>query len=143
MAAVENLGRTCRTNRLAHLHRGSVAARQREIAAVAAAHAKRGSRTARADRHRRGLLRGRIGEETRQPRGLMLLFLQATEQEIEQSFSGCLAWRDRHCACKSKCGNKPRAAPPAPFIPLCTQRELHPNATNPGLETLGFSPDSP
>ena len=42
-AAEENLGRACRTERLAHLNRHCIAAREREIPAIAAPHAKGGS----------------------------------------------------------------------------------------------------
>ena len=62
---------------------------QREIAAVAAAHAKSGAGAVATGARWRGLLvlAERIGEETRlRQRGALLLFLEAAEKQVEQAF---------------------------------------------------------
>src|SRR5437667_8299189 len=143
-AAEEDLCGGCRTKRLAHLNRRRMAAGQRKILAVAAAHAKRrpGARC-HGSRRRRGLLveAERIGKEVRLPRALALLFLKAAEEEIENSFGG------RHARCKGnganeRDGSKHHAAPPALTRQLCTQRLLHPTQqTHRGDERP--DPDSP
>ena len=69
----------------------------------------------------------RIGEEVRRRGGLpRLLFLDAAEQEIEQTFGGDAAGHKRKRACKGRGGHKRRAAPHARKSQLCTQRQLHP-----------------
>jgi hypothetical protein len=69
----------------------------------------------------------RIGEEVRRGGGLpRLLFLDAAEQEIEQTLGGDAAGHKRKRARKGRGGRKCRAAPPARKSQLCTQRQLHP-----------------
>jgi hypothetical protein len=42
---------------------------------------------------------------------LLLLFLAAAEQKIEQAFGGCHARRQRNRRCECRSGDKYRAAP--------------------------------
>jgi len=68
----------------------------------------------------------RIGEEVRRRGGLpRLLFLNAAEQEIEQTLGGDAAGHEHKRARKGRGGHKCRAAP-ARKSQLCTQRQLHP-----------------
>jgi hypothetical protein len=68
----------------------------------------------------------RIGEEVRLRGRLPRLFLDAAEQEIEQTFGGDAAGYQRKRARKGSGGHKCRAAPHARKSQLCTQRQLHP-----------------
>jgi hypothetical protein len=61
---------------------------------------------------------------------LLLLFLDAAEQQIEQVFGGRDARRQRDRAGQGHGGNRHRAAPPARTRQLGTQRLLHPTQQN-------------
>jgi hypothetical protein len=61
----------------------------------------------------------------------MLLFLQATEKPIEQTFGGSQPRRQRSRASEG-CGSNQHDAAPHPITSqVCTQRLLHPNVRIP------------
>ncbi len=113
------------------LRRRGVARGQREIAAVAATHAK--GRAGAGDdrpRRRRGLLvqAERVGEETGLCRCGAKLFLETAEKHVEQVFGGRRARGDRDEAREYGDGDQHQAASQALKTQLCTQRLLHRNA---------------